>query len=528
MVSLAFRRYKFSASGTTAARVASRYSSTAKGPPGKNSGRNNSNSNHNNNNSAGIPGSSGEDAGRGFFKADNRRIVPPEEKHPSQKDQLHQSSSTTSSGGDDVGGDESSAWFHQQSREPNFQRQTRFAPKSKKRFKIAAPHKKYYGYNRRSSSPILQDLPLVKDSAHFPILIPGQDVVEPSPPESTQITTSSTNASTSATASTAHETEPHHKRRRRRMLPTVDASALLDSTNYCRNSAFTAFARSKKKNNSDDGRMNNIIMKKNNSIEFEGMSSHIGSNRTEVAKRLLRGKKDLLNLLRGDIILQENSRPFCLAGHGVPKQLLQEHINMGDSILHHFSEPAEVSLTNVEPIYPEKMKIREHDGQSRLWFWPGETTTTSYQLLSQDDEEEKEEQQPKSGEREVGDIFRDMSQTWGERLNLYIAVMDRLASKLGLVGPCFGKKARKQWSMKIYRGMAFPVEVISGTDTGGPVPVLEWNPLNRMSSRQPHVSIRLQGTPDLIPGSKRRSLNPVTLVYGARFQEDPRLEPATS
>ena len=82
----------------------------------------------------------------------------------------------------------------------------------------------------------------------------------------------------------------------------------------------------------------------------------------------------------------------------------------------------------------------------------------------------------------------------------------------------------------MYRGMAFPVEVISRPDDGdddGPVPILEWSSLNRISDKQPHVSIRLQGTPDVTPGLHQGgSPNPVTLVYDACFQEDPRLEPA--
>ena len=365
-----------------------------------------------------------------------------------------------------------------------FQGPPRFAPKSRKSFQTASPYKQY------GARPLTKNLRLIKDSSHVPILIPGPTLSD----DSNDIARRTQQNNTTNQKLSQAKAEPTHTRRRRRMLPTVNASALLDAPTYCRNSAFTATTK--------------------NSMDSEKTMN----SRTEAAKRLLRGKKDLLNMLRGDIILQESPRPFCLAGHGVPKQLLQEHINMGDSILHHFNEPAEVSLRNSDPCCPEAMKIREHTGQSRMWLWPTQKSTTEpHPLLEQVHQEEDEV---------TGDSLQNTSQTWGERLDLYIAVMDRLASRLGHIGSCFKKESRQHWSLKIYRGMAFPVEVIAGADVDGPVPVLEWNPVHRVSKRQPHMSIRLQGTPDLVAAAGQRSVNPVTLVYDARFEEYPRLEPA--
>jgi hypothetical protein len=120
--------------------------------------------------------------------------------------------------------------------------------------------------------------------------------------------------------------------------------------------------------------------------------------------------------------------------------------------------------------------------------------------------------------------------TWEDRLSLYLAVMDRLANKLGLVGSYLQKESRKQWSVKMYRGMAYPLEVISsldGEEEDGPVPILEWSPLNRVSNKQPHVSIRIQGIPEGPDASVGVSV-PVTLVYDALFQADPRLEPVAA
>lgn len=349
------------------------------------------------------------------------------------------------------------SWMEQQQK---MFRRPRFGPKSQKYFEAALNSSKKYGIRNLN-------LKLVKDSSDIPILIPGGMLIE------------------STRSQSQDQDMPQGSRRRRRKLPVVNAAALLDATAYCKKSAFPG-----------------------------GVVTKSG---TEAAKRLLRGKKDLVDMLRGHIILQQNQRPFCLAGHGVPKQLLQDHINFADSMLQRCNEPAECSFRNLEEdnfdSFPDCIKIRGHDGKSRIFAWPMPPPTT----------------REKIEERKVEEV--DVAYTWEDRLALYLAVMDRFTSKLGLVGSCLHKDTRKQWSVKIYRGMAFPLEVISrpeGDEGNGPVPILEWSPLNRVSNKQPHISIRIQGTPDHEAGPGRAMRDPVTLVYDALFQEDPRLEPVTA
>jgi hypothetical protein len=351
-------------------------------------------------------------------------------------------------------------WMEQQQEKLN--RRSRFGPKSQKYFQAALNPPKRYGMRSLN-------LKLVKDSSEIPILIPGRDIQE----QSTKRETRGDDNKKSVQG-----------RRQRRKLPIVNASALLDTATYCKTSA-----------------------------KPSGVVTKSG---TEAAKRLLRGKKDLVDMLRGQVVFQQNFS-VCLAGHRVPQQLLQDHINFADSILQRCDEPAECSFSYMKHSggsdpYPDCMRICFYDGKSRLWAWPPPPFTQ--RELMEDGKSVHDE---------------NANYTWEERLALYLAVMDRIANKLGLVGSYLQKETKKQWSVKIYRGMAYPLEVISrpdGEDDNGPVPILEWSPRNRLSNKQPHVSIRIQGLPDSPAGSGGSTKgDAVTLVYDALFQDDPRLEP---
>jgi hypothetical protein len=137
-----------------------------------------------------------------------------------------------------------------------------------------------------------------------------------------------------------------------------------------------------------------------------------------------------------------------------------------------------------------------------------------------------------------------VSQEWADRLALYLAVMERLTRKLGSIGSSYldvsaalhpqnhyNNHSSMHWNVTIYRGMAYPKEVISrqmddianGKD---PVPILEWAP-HTNTKQQPRVNIILQGDPDskqeihLHNTKKKKKKGSVTLVYTASFREQP-------
>lgn len=95
----------------------------------------------------------------------------------------------------------------------------------------------------------------------------------------------------------------------------VDASPLLDPLDYCRRSAFPS-----------------------------GTASRSG---TDAALRLLRGKQSFFQTMSSEVE-QNPSRPYALVGHGVPKQLLQEHINMADTLLSLQGDAAKCSFNNLD------------------------------------------------------------------------------------------------------------------------------------------------------------------------------------
>jgi hypothetical protein len=82
--------------------------------------------------------------------------------------------------------------------------------------------------------------------------------------------------------------------------PTLFASALLDCEIYCQKSASASSIRS-------------------------------GS---EAARRLLRGKRDLLTLIRKQVE-RAGASPYLLKGHSVPDPVLQDHVQLADLLLQH-------------------------------------------------------------------------------------------------------------------------------------------------------------------------------------------------
>ena len=189
------------------------------------------------------------------------------------------------------------------------------------------------------------------------------------------------------------------------LLPSLHASAILDCQQYCKRSANAATSKSG----------------------------------TEASRRLLRGKKQFLTLVRKLVSRQamttiSNNTPqsYRLVDHGVPNQLLQDHVDLASVLLlaesasdnglskGHGTRSSHCSIqfmSNMdnnqtakhtaspplqnEPHPVDCMQVRRRHGRTK-------STTTSTQTVA------------------VPDIYHD-------RLQLYLTVMNRIARKLGSV-----------------------------------------------------------------------------------------------
>ena len=264
-------------------------------------------------------------------------------------------------------------------------------------------------------------------------------------------------------------------------LPVMNASAILDPLSYCKTSAKTAHTH--------------------------GVNRGISG--TDAARRLLRGKKDFLVTARGLRV------PALLEGHGVPPQLFQHCIDMGDFFLRKYGEDVvECTFHNYNSAskLPQVIRSRTRNG-STPWPWPPPPDT-------------------------LGGV------DWNHQLTLYLTVMERLACHLGLV---FQRKHQHvisseeddddddfisspllfpdspvypRWNVDVLRGAYFDLHRIDESSSNDntnipPLPIVEFS---HGAETTGHVVIRLQGK--TLPNqdfSEERSGHLVTLVFDACF-----------
>lgn len=279
-------------------------------------------------------------------------------------------------------------------------------------------------------------------------------------------------------------------------LPLVNASALLDTQHYCVRTASASTSRSG----------------------------------TEAARRLLRGKRELVHVLRDQLSVDHPSS-FVLQGHGVPPQLLQYHVDLADYLLRRcaadecsFSSKHLVESTDQQPQSIGWIRVRKGSGNEGR-PWP----------------------------------LNDPSE-WHTAMQLYLTVMKRLASTLSVVLPpsrqandikstttvddydnvftssSASKSSLHHWNVEMTRGMAFPPDWFHHGPGGVPSdqlqstvspPIIEWTPLQGRFAPG-NVSIRLQGYPTLgdasakfpasATGRRLRRRQAVSLCFDAGFR----------
>jgi len=279
-------------------------------------------------------------------------------------------------------------------------------PKNKQR----SGHNKRWSSSkrRRNNSPKSKiDLkPKGEGRGEPPILIPGSSVVQRGTTASgnnltttTTTTTNTTHKSNTAASPriSVRSTSPYHvsggtagSYRLTQVFPILNISALLDPKDYCRRSAFPS-----------------------------GTTTISGG---DAAQRLLRGREALVTVMREDCVdpqrrRQPNnngpSQPYGLIGHGVPHQLLQSHIDLADSVLSHHDNAAECSFNNFQgDLSFHWMRLRSRMGDNRACPWPPPPPSSTKSASSK--------------------RIIDSLPAWEQEMELYLTVMNRLVSTLGL------------------------------------------------------------------------------------------------
>ena len=266
-------------------------------------------------------------------------------------------------------------------------------------------------------------------------------------------------------------------------LWTVNVSPLLDPKDFCLKSA-----------------------------AFEGSYTRNG---TLAARRLLEGKRRVLEDLRADILKsskrqRKTPRPYAIIGHGVPKQLLQAHVDMADSLLKEHRHAAAISFKNSSgELSFETLRVRSHDGLNRA-------------------------------------VTFDHSMWWEHEAQLYLTVSKRISSVLSQVlwldnpvpvnddedddfvkSPPLPDARLLHWNVELQRGAGSPpVPMLT--------PIVEWS-LPEGDSLLGNVCVRMRGLPiqnsqggcaPLSQGRipRRRKPVEVTLTFRACFQNPMREE----
>ena len=314
-------------------------------------------------------------------------------------------------------------------------------------------------------------------------------------------------------------------------LPILNASALLHTRDYCVHSA-------------------------NSQSTLSG---------TGAARRLLQGQADFLQVLRQlvhvlPLSLQEENKNnpnttkkqqqqpqfvrqrqrFVLQGHGIPHQLLQEHIQLADALLKYhnhavscafhtlFPRPDIHQNTTTNTGMERWMRVRQVDGSHRVVAWPPPPSSSN-------------------------DAYSE--QYWTESMQLFLTVFQRLVNKLGvsvLVIP--SDKPEKDndhgstttttdhdnnstnkgvvphhWNVEFSRhDNSFHNHRNNHNDPDSSSSAMdlrltvEWTPIDHGPSAPGHIRLQLQGTPiatsDRDNESSTVSAAPVRLAVDASFR----------
>ncbi len=250
------------------------------------------------------------------------------------------------------------------------------------------------------------------------------------------------------------------------LLPVLNASSLLHTKSYCVKSA---------KNSTKSG--------------------------TAAARRLLRGQHDFLQVVRKLVPVQHK---FLLKGHGVPSQLLEEHIHLANDVLSYYNDAVACSFHSLSDSV-ERIRIRT-EGGNQVASWPPKASRLEY--------------------------------SWDESLQLYLKVMQRMAKRLGdvLISPPIKENTHEPsatWTKDEYDNEFDSVFLSSSTKPHHwnvefarlsqsydilpePVITVEFTPILYGPSAPGHVRLQLRGQPK--SASSASIKNGVVMSVDAAFR----------
>jgi hypothetical protein len=243
---------------------------------------------------------------------------------------------------------------------------------------------------------------------------------------------------------------------------------------------------------------------------------------TAAARQLLRGKKDLMEVL-GHAIYSASSklvkahRSIVLIGNGLPPQILQHHIDTAASLLHRL-DASEISFKQFNVSQRHNYLASSEAVREIRWghvrdFRTGENLVVTWPI---DDESH-----------------------WADDLQLYWTVMNRIATRLGLAvllkrpqltqlsetstrrpradyslpGNSMLNTPPHHWRVKFSRELHFLPEQLP-SNRYQLYPIVEWTPLDGVAAPG-HVCIRLQGESIGNDGTL-----PISLCFDAFFRNN--------
>ena len=156
---------------------------------------------------------------------------------------------------------------------------------------------------------------------------------------------------------------------------------------------------------------------------------------TEAARKLLRGKKDLIELL-GYAVHSHGKQSLVLQSHGIPRQVLQHHVDFAARLLYRlqaqevafkqFNEMTKYnSVAAIEAVQSLRQVLVRNfvTGENQAMAWPVHDHPKGVNNNNNDDDNNNDESSKQQ---------QAPAQQWADDLTLYWTVMNRIATRLGV------------------------------------------------------------------------------------------------